>query len=97
MTVAEILREADRLGVTLKAKGDQIHYRAPKGTITPEFRQTLLQHRPHILRALKYTSSQSATRNCGADRGACLHMSAQDEHWLVWLESWQPKDGERIH
>ena len=36
MTATETLIELQKLGVVLKPQGDNVHYRAPRGVLTPE-------------------------------------------------------------
>jgi hypothetical protein len=38
-----------RLGVELSARGDRLHYQAPKGVLTPEIKAALVTHKPALL------------------------------------------------
>ena len=53
MTVAELLPELNRRRVELTAVGDRLHYRAPKGTLTPELREAVTRFREEILGILQ--------------------------------------------
>jgi len=53
MTPSELLNTLARLGVTLKPQGTRLHYRAPRGTLTPELREILGYHKAELLRYLR--------------------------------------------
>jgi hypothetical protein len=38
----------DRLGVRLSARGDRLHFQAPKGVLTPEIKAALVCHKPAL-------------------------------------------------
>jgi hypothetical protein len=52
MTVAILLREAERLGITLTVEGNRLHVRAPTGVLTPELQAALTVHKPQLMRRL---------------------------------------------
>ena len=45
--VAELLTTCRQAGIRLEAAGDKLRYEAPPGTLTPELRDTLTQHKPN--------------------------------------------------
>jgi len=52
MTATETLIELQKLGVVLKPQGDNVHYRAPRGVLTPELLQSLVKHKAEVLTLL---------------------------------------------
>ena len=52
MTIQELLTESSRLGVRLEAHEGRIRYEAPRGVITPMFREALLAQKPMLLEVL---------------------------------------------
>jgi TubC N-terminal docking domain len=52
MTPAEVLRELSQHGVILEPHGDKLWYRAPPGTLTPEFKQALAEQKAAIVQLL---------------------------------------------
>jgi hypothetical protein len=52
MTAASILTELRTRGVELIPEGTGLRCRAPRGTLTPELRQTIADHKPELLAAL---------------------------------------------
>jgi hypothetical protein len=44
MTLIELHTLLDRLGVKLSARGDRLHYKAPAGSLKPEFKAALAAH-----------------------------------------------------
>jgi len=53
MTTAELLAYLRRQGVELRADGDRLRYRAPKGVLTPALRAELTECKPEILALLR--------------------------------------------
>ncbi len=52
MTLTELHARLDRLGITLSARGDRLHFEAPKGSMTPEIKAALATHKPALLALL---------------------------------------------
>ncbi len=53
MTVAaELLTTCRLAGIRLEVSGDRLRYEAPRGTVTPELRDTLTQHKTELLSLL---------------------------------------------
>ncbi|MGO9530564.1 MAG: hypothetical protein ACLP3B_05220 [Syntrophobacteraceae bacterium] len=46
-------------GVHLAAEGDRLRYRAPKGVLTDEIKQALVNHKPGIIRLLQAGTTTS--------------------------------------
>jgi hypothetical protein len=49
MTLSELRELLDRLGIVLSVRGDRLHYQAPHGTMTPDLRATLAEHKAALL------------------------------------------------
>lgn len=78
MSAAELIRALQRRGVTLAANGDRLKVRAPKGTITPELRDRLAQHKPDIIAALTMPDFHTLAPIC---REAC-----EPFEWIYWAD-----------
>ncbi|HWP84015.1 MAG TPA: hypothetical protein VNN17_02405 [Terriglobia bacterium] len=52
MSAAQFLCELERRGIVLEARGNHLHYRAPKGRLTPDLVESLRQHKAELLRLL---------------------------------------------
>jgi hypothetical protein len=52
MTAGTLLISLWRLGVQLEKRGAHLHVDAPVGTLTPELRNALVEHRDAVLAAL---------------------------------------------
>jgi len=53
MTGGQVLTELKNRGVFVERHGDKLHYRAPKGVLTPNLRQALTENRVEVLALLK--------------------------------------------
>lgn len=53
MTATEILAETARLRIVLTPNGDNLHVDAPKGALTPELKQALVENKRQILFSLR--------------------------------------------
>ena len=45
----DLIRQCRDAGIRLQARGDRLHVEAPPGSITPELRQALSDHKPALL------------------------------------------------
>lgn len=52
MTPTKLLTELSRRGIELTADGSELHYRAPKGALTPELRAAVAVLKPELLAIL---------------------------------------------
>lgn len=50
MNAQRLLAELERSGVILAPRGDRLHVDAPKGVLTEEIRQQMVQQKPELLR-----------------------------------------------
>ena len=62
MTAASIHADLAARDIWLGIAGDKLRVSAPKGTMTPELRQTLADHKAELLMALKTGWAESARR-----------------------------------
>lgn len=53
MSLASLLHEVTHRGVHVRADGETLRYRAPKGAMTPELLEALKLHKPELLRLLR--------------------------------------------
>ncbi|NYE27312.1 hypothetical protein HDE78_000237 [Rhodanobacter sp. K2T2] len=49
MSVIALIRECKAAGIRLQARGDRLHVEAPAGSLTPELRQALNDHKAGVL------------------------------------------------
>lgn len=49
MSAIELIRYCRDVGIRLQARGDRLHVEAPAGSITPELRQRLADHKAELL------------------------------------------------
>ena len=52
MTATELLTTCRQVGIRLEARGDRLRYEAPAGSLTPELRATLTEHKAELLSLL---------------------------------------------
>ncbi|MGO9601661.1 MAG: hypothetical protein ACLP7Q_27110 [Isosphaeraceae bacterium] len=72
MTLPELQACLERLGIRLSARGDRLHFAAPKGAMTPEIRDALASHKSALLALL--ASPSEATPECEATvRNLLIH------------------------
>jgi len=49
MSAVQLIRQCRDAGIRLQARGDRLHVEAPAGSITPELRQALVDHKADML------------------------------------------------
>lgn len=49
MSAVALIRQCRDAGIRLQARGDRLHVVAPAGTVTPELRQRLTEHKADLL------------------------------------------------
>lgn len=57
MDVNQILAEISQQGVQLSVEGEQLRVRTPKGVLTPQLQELLIEHKAELLRLLRLNSS----------------------------------------
>lgn len=67
MSLTAILDEVKKHGIILEVQGDQLRYRARKGSLTAELREALVRHKPQIIAALTASKPSAKARIRGAD------------------------------
>jgi hypothetical protein len=70
MQVSDVLAELRQRRIELSVVGQALHYRAPRGALTPELRRSLAEHGAELLTALRCSNSPK-TLTCGNE-----HLSA---------------------
>jgi hypothetical protein len=81
MTVDELFGSLAQNKVALFLDGDRLRYRAPEGSLTPDMRAALGEHRAEIIRHLR------ASGNIEGGSEKCITCDRQ--HWIDAA----PKDG----
>ena len=81
MTVDELLDSLVQNGVKLFLDSDRLRYRAPEGSLTPDMRVAIGEHRPEIIERL-----QAGGNIVGGSR-KCVTCDRQ-----YWIDA-PPKDG----
>jgi|GEM_PF-2352469 len=91
----DLLADLARSGIKLTPRGDKLHVEAPKGTLTPELRQTLAERKADLLREMARRSTppkQTTTAQPGNDeamlarcREACRGLSLWPAELLAAL------------
>jgi hypothetical protein len=49
MSAVELIRQCRAAGIHLQARGERLHVEAPAGSVTPELRQRLTDHKAELL------------------------------------------------
>lgn len=49
MNAIALIRQCKAIGIQLQARGDRLHVEAPAGSLTPELRQALADHKAELL------------------------------------------------
>ncbi|MGB0521893.1 MAG: condensation domain-containing protein, partial [Flammeovirgaceae bacterium] len=57
MTTIELKNQLDHLGIVLSVMGDNLNYRAPKGSMTPELLNKIKAHKAELIDLLSTTSA----------------------------------------
>jgi YD repeat-containing protein len=52
VTLTDLQACLERLGVKLSARGNKLHFQAPKGVLTPAIKAALIDHKPALLASL---------------------------------------------
>ncbi|HBL12848.1 MAG TPA: non-ribosomal peptide synthetase, partial [Cyanobacteria bacterium UBA11162] len=86
-TIANFLSDFDRLDVRFWVKGDQLHYSAPQGTLTPDLLSQLRERKAEIIEFLQRTniaSTYSLEPIAPVSRDKDLPLSfAQQRMWFL--------------
>ena len=53
MNTSELLSELQSRGISLEDRGDTLHVEGPKGTLTPELRDVLVEQKSELLAAIR--------------------------------------------
>jgi len=74
----DIVAELRARGVALWVEGDSLHYRAPRGALTPELRTALADHKAELMNRLRCSRSPKMLRHGNE------HLNALGEH--LWVD-----------
>ncbi len=91
MNLRALLEELERLGVELRAVGDDLEYEGPEEAITPELLKQLKAHKTSLMAACGKT-------NVGAKEGrnlaetACMRSASDPEVRKLLSADWEPKE-----
>lgn len=93
--VLDLLAELRRIGIELRAEGDQLHVRAPKGAVTPEIASTIKARKAEIVTFLAGAAMQGtgAARISKAPRDGHLPLSSGQQR-LWYLDQLDPGSSE---
>ena len=85
MTATELVHTLTALDVRLAVQGDRLRVDTPRGVITAELRQALIDHKPELLQLLRSatgTPSGDSPRNWAAvgGRGRSNHLRGGLHH-----------------
>lgn len=67
MNAHTIIADLQMRGILLRVDGDKLHFRAPKGALTPELRGAIEECKAEIVSILKGPSAQSSTDSCSLE------------------------------
>ena len=68
-TAETLIRDLSRRGVRLSRNGENLSIVAPRGTLTPEIRQALVEAKPAILAALTASDLRAKLESLALDEG----------------------------
>ncbi len=84
MTLRELLTEASRLGAAITADGANLRVEAPKGSLDPQFRAALAEHKTGLLNLLRQRDGAGRHDIAHASCDGPLPLSlAQQRLWLL--------------
>jgi hypothetical protein len=69
-----LIRDLSARGVRLSRNGENLRVVAPRGTLTPELRQTLTEAKPAILEALTTTELRAKLECLATDEGIAVEL-----------------------
>ena len=77
MTAHELIAQLQEKGVELKSSGDRLVIDAPKGTITPEIRSALAEHKADLLAILSQPAAPATQAAAEAPAAPELRAASQ--------------------
>jgi hypothetical protein len=91
MNVRALLEELERLGVELRAVGDDLEYEGPEVAITPELLERLKAHKADLM-----VACANAERVAEEDRKPaeimCMRATADPQAHKLSAAGWEPKE-----
>ncbi|PYP88079.1 MAG: non-ribosomal peptide synthetase [Blastocatellia bacterium AA13] len=93
MSVTDLIAELSSLGIRLWVDGDQLRFKAPRGTLTPDLKERLVRGKAELIRFLldvRQSGGDSAAPAIRrAPREALMPLSfAQERLWFI--DQWEP-------
>ncbi len=85
MNPATVLSDLRRRGVELTAEGYRLHYRAPRGVLSPELLADLRSHKPELLAELTQCgdSAEAAALESGVPAAFLVDSPRYGEVWVA--------------
>ncbi len=85
MNPATLLSDLRRRGVELTAEGDRLHYRAPRGVLSPELLADLRSHKLELLAELTQCgdSGEAAALESGVPAAFLVDSSRYGDVWVA--------------
>ena len=87
MSAIELVHSLEERGVELNAENGRLRYRAPKGVLTDEVREQLIQQRSEVLGVISERSSEDWPNEC----------VRSERRFGVWHARLFPLIGLRVH
>ena len=84
MSVFPLIADLRRRGIELTAKGDRLHYRAPRGVLSPELLAELRSHKPELLAELTQCGDSSETAALESGVPAAFLVDSP-RYGVVWV------------
>ena len=82
MTAVAILEEAKQRGIVLEAQGEELRYRAPRGSLTPDLLEAMKEHKAELLQSLPQVKVKARIRGKEeiaetASADVCFHCKGE--------------------
>src|SRR5919107_3911461 len=91
MSAGAIVEELERLGVELRAVGDDLEYEGPEEAITPELLERLKAHKGNLMRVCRKTDTVAEEDRNPAETG-CTRNTTDPENRKLCAARWEPKE-----
>src|SRR3712207_3132195 len=91
MSVRALLEELERLGVELRAAGDDLEYEGPEEAITSELLERLKAHKAALMAAYGKTNVRAREGRNLAET-ACMRPASDPQVRKLLAAGWEPKE-----
>ena len=85
MTAVEVLGELRQRGVTLEPNGDSLRYRAPKGVLTVELREALVENKAELIQLLSKAETSTVKLSSFQSDALSAHLLSRLQAGSRWL------------